>query len=176
MATDRLSGKLIIFLIILASGCALHRGVSGTSKAPHTGTHTAKRAEQKLRTDITHYAKKHVGARYRYGGKSPTGFDCSGFTSFVMHQFDIPVSGPSYSQESLGKKIKKEDARPGDLVFFRKRKGGKIFHVAIVYDNDREGISVVHSTSSRGVVIDHLEKSSYWRTKVMTVRDVVSGR
>ncbi|MEO1258554.1 MAG: C40 family peptidase [Bacteroidota bacterium] len=176
MANNRLTGKCLIFLMVIASGCALHRGISGSKSAPHTGTHSAKRAEQKLRTDITLYAKKHVGARYRYGGKSPTGFDCSGFTSFVMNRFDVPVSGPSYSQENLGKKINKDDAQPGDLVFFRKRKGGKVFHVAIVYEHDREGISLIHSTSSRGVVIDHLEKSSYWRTKVITVRDVVSGR
>ena len=178
MATTGLSGKLLIFLMVLASGCALHRGINGNGSAttPHTGTHSAKKAEQKLRYDITQFARKHVGTKYRYGGKAPTGFDCSGFTTYVMREFEIPVSGPSYSQESLGRKIKKEEARPGDLVFFRKSRAGKVFHVAIVYDNDHEGMSLIHSTSSRGVVIDNVEKSSYWRSKVMTVRDVVSGK
>jgi cell wall-associated NlpC family hydrolase len=175
MAEKSLTAKLLIYILIAASGCAMHRGFSGSTEAPHTGTHSSKKAEERLRTDITDYAKKHVGTKYRYGGNSPTGFDCSGFVSYIMRNYKVPVSGPSYSQEKLGKKISKEDAQPGDLVFFRKTKNGKVFHVAIVYSNDRGKLTLIHSTSGRGVVMDRLDESSYWKSKVATFRDVVSG-
>ncbi len=171
-----LSANILTYLLIMASGCALHRGISGSSTTPHTGTHSISKAEAALRSDITNYASKHVGTKYRYGGKSPTGFDCSGFVTYIMRHFDVPVSGPSYSQENLGKKSSRENAKPGDLAFFRKNKGGKVFHVSIVYANDRGDLTLVHSTSSRGVVMDKMSESSYWSSKVMTVRDVVSGR
>ena len=165
-------GLLFGLLFIMVSGWALHRSI-GSDTTPHTGTHSSGGSEKKLRTDIAHFAKKHVGTDYKYGGKAPAGFDCSGFTSYVLRHFGIPVSGPSYSQEHFGKKIPKEKARPGDLVFFRKHRGGKVFHVALVYANEGGEIYLIHSTSSRGVVIDQLSRSSYWRSKVMTFRDVI---
>ena len=173
MNKQSLSAKIMTFLLILASGCALQRGFSGSSTTPHTGTLTTTKAEAELRSDITNYASKHVGAKYKYGGNSPTGFDCSGFVSYVMREFDVPVSGPSYSQEKLGTKTTRENAKPGDLVFFRKSKAGKVFHVSIVYANRGGDLTLVHSTSSRGVVMDKLSESSYWSSKVMTFRDVI---
>lgn len=174
MAGKNMSAQLIIIFLIAASGCALNRGIKGSDKAPHTGTHSTNKAEQRLRSDLTAFAKKHVGTKYRYGGKSPTGFDCSGFTTYVMRQFDVPVSGPSYSQEKLGTKVTAAKAQSGDLVFFRKSRSGKVFHVALVYSNNNGDLSLIHSTSSRGVVVDRLSDSSYWRSKVMTIRDVIS--
>ncbi len=176
MSGQSLFVKFLVIVLLISSGCALHRGISGAFESPHTGTRYSNKDELQLRRNITSYAKKHVGAKYKYGGKAPTGFDCSGFTTFVMREFDVPVSGPSASQESLGQKTTKEKAQPGDLVFFRKTKAGKVFHVAMVYSNDGGDLTLIHATSSRGVVIDNVNQSSYWRTKKMTFRDVVSGR
>lgn len=175
MAVKSLFAKVCLFVFLSASGCALHKGVFGSPETtPHTIKHSADKAETRLRNDIVSFAKKQTGVKYRYGGKTPKGFDCSGYTTYVLREFDIPVSGPSYSQEKLGKRVDKENAKPGDLVFFRKSKAGKVFHVALVYANDKGNLSLIHSTSSRGVVIDRLNESSYWRSKVMTVRDVIS--
>ena len=167
--------QVMFILLILASGCSLHRGDRGPS-SPHTETHYSSNKKLRLRSDITKEARKHVGAQYKYGGKTSTGFDCSGFVSHVLQKHGVPVSGPSYAQEKLGKKISKEKARPGDLVFFRKSRTDKVFHVSMVYENSHGDLTLIHSTSSRGVVIDKLNESSYWRSKVMTVRDVISGR
>ncbi len=176
MAGKSLYAHFLVIVSLFASGCALHRGLTGPFTSPHTETHHSNKDEFQLREDITSFAKKHVGAKYKYGGKSPTGFDCSGFTTYVLRNFDVPVSGPSASQERLGRKTTKEKAQPGDLVFFRKSKAGKVFHVAMVYSNDGGNLRLIHSTSSRGVVVDNLAQSSYWRSKTMTFRDVVSGR
>ena len=168
-------GILLLSILFFASSCTLNRNIFGPS-VPHTETHPSRKDEHRLRSDITKSASKHVGTRYKYGGKSPTGFDCSGFVSFVMQKHGVPVSGASYTQEKLGKKITKERAQPGDLVFFRKSRTGKVFHVSMVYGNDRGDLTLIHSTSSRGVVIDKMSESSFWRSKVMTVKDVITGR
>ena len=52
----------------------------------------------KLRKDLAQYARQFKGVRYKYAGKTPkTGFDCSGFTSYVYREFDIVVSPGSKS-------------------------------------------------------------------------------
>ncbi|MEL6845503.1 MAG: NlpC/P60 family protein, partial [Bacteroidota bacterium] len=64
--------------------------------------------------------------------------------------------------------------KPGDLIFFSKNGRGKISHVALVVDHDREGISVAHSTTSRGVIVENISNSRYWKPKIKFARDVIS--
>ena len=131
--------------------------------------------EARLRNDIAEYALQQIGTRYVYAGKNPQGFDCSGFVFFVMKKYGISVPGSSRSQEKYGKNVSPSAANPGDLIFFRRDKKGEVFHVAIVYSNDKNGLQVIHSTSSRGVVLDNLSSNSYWKPKISTGRNVVSN-
>jgi len=126
-----------------------------------------------LRKDLAQYARKFKGVRYKYAGKTPkTGFDCSGFTSYVYRKFDIIVSPGSKYQAQLGKKKSPKNAQAGDLLFFGKR--GKVTHVALVTKNSRAGIEVIHATSSKGVMEQNVTQSSYWKPKIMFARDVIS--
>ena len=125
---------------------------------------------ERLRTEIVSYAKQHLGTNYVYGGSTPKGFDCSGFTSHVMSEFNIDLHRTSRDQAKQGEKIKLKQAKAGDLIFFSK--GGRVFHVAIVASNKNGQIHIVHSTSSRGVVVDNLTNSSYWFPKIHAVKDV----
>lgn len=131
--------------------------------------------EKRLRREVADYALQHVGVNYTYAGKNPEGFDCSGFIYFVMKKYGFSVPGSSRSQEKYGKHLSPDKARPGDLIFFRRTKKGDVFHVAIVYKNDKDGLQVIHSTSSRGVVLDNISTNNYWKTKIMTSRDIISG-
>lgn len=132
------------------------------------------KADLDTRSAVVEFAKEHLGADYKYAGRSPKGFDCSGFTHYVLGAFDVELTPVSRVQENEGAEIPIADAKPGDLVFFRRSKNGDVFHVALVVSNGTEGIVVIHSTSSRGVVIDNISQSSYWGAKYMTVRDVLS--
>ncbi len=131
--------------------------------------------EDQLREDIIDFASDFLGTKYRSAGKSPGGFDCSGFVYYVMKEFEISMESSSATQESQGSKISKQEARPGDLVFFRRSKGGRVFHVAMVLENNNGHLTLIHSTSSRGVVVDQLDKSDYWKSKFMSFRNVVSN-
>lgn len=130
--------------------------------------------EDRLRNDIIQYARKQLGSPYKYAGRSPKGFDCSGFTHYVMKNFDITLSTSSRAQGKEGRSVNLSKAKQGDLIFFRRSKAGRIFHVAMVVSNTKEGLKVIHSTS-RGVVIDNVSQSKYWKPKISTARNVIGG-
>lgn len=62
-------------------------------------------------------AKKGIGVRYVFGGSSRSGWDCSGFTSWVYRQHGINLPHSARAQVNMGKRISKSEARPGDLVY-----------------------------------------------------------
>ncbi|RMF26481.1 MAG: NlpC/P60 family protein, partial [Bacteroidetes bacterium] len=66
--------------------------------------------------------------------------------------------------------------QPGDLLLFRRSRSGRVFHVALVTANRGGRIRMIHSTSSRGVVEEELQASSYWRSKHATARSVAHLR
>ena len=124
---------------------------------------------------IVQQAKDLLGLHYRYGGTSPdTGFDCSGFTSYVLRRFHIEVGRCSRSQSVQGREVDLAQARPGDVIAFSRSKRGGVSHVALVVSNDENGLYMIHSSTSRGVVIENLLESDYWRPKIYAVRDMIS--
>lgn len=167
-------------LVLLCSGLALLAGscnfLRELTSEPATSDSSVNK-ESSLRRSIAEYARKYEGSRYLYAGKNPqTGFDCSGFTNYVMKKYGVQLSPSSRDQAKQGRSKPIQDAMPGDLVFFRRSASEPVFHVALVIANDRKGIQVIHSTTSRGVVTDNIMESSYWRPKIDSVRDVLSGR
>ena len=78
---------------------------------------------------VAAYAKRFSGVPYVYGGKTPSGFDCSGFTSYVYAHFGKNIGGWTVPQESAGTQISVSQAQPGDLLFWGAR--GNTYHVAI---------------------------------------------
>ncbi len=117
----------------------------------------------KLGTNIRKYAKKFIGVRYRRGGKTPKGFDCSGFVIHVYKKFGMNFGSSSQEMVRNGEKIDPKEALPGDLVFFRRGKNPKssISHVGIVWDNTPKGLRFIHSATSKGVTISYLKDKYY---------------
>lgn len=113
-------------------------------------------------------ARSLIGSKYRYGGNSLRGFDCSGLTSFVFDKHQIALPRQSSDQYRFGRKISRMDARPGDLVFFTQR--GRVNHVAIVGSVVRGDLTLIHSTSSRGVIEESLDGSAYWSKRYKGIR------
>lgn len=164
--------KAIVFISItfLFASCDALRSVNSGN---NSGNNTTKvDATMVKRKNLTKYGQKYVGTKYKYAGKDPKGFDCSGFTSYVMKSEGVTVSSSSKMQATEGKSIPVNKVKPGDLIFFGKK--GKVSHVAMVVSNTSEGISVVHSTSSKGVMVQNVTKSTYWKPKILFARDVIS--
>lgn len=127
-----------------------------------------------FRNDIVGYAQNFLGLRYRRAGHSPkTGFDCSGFTNYILDEFGVKVSTSSFTQSRQGIKVPLNDVKPGDLIFFGTR--SRIQHVALVVEKTAEGIFCVHSTCTRGIVVENISTSKYWKPKILFARDVITG-
>jgi len=79
-----------------------------------------------MRGKLVDYAQQYLGVRYRIGGTTEGGFDCSGFTRFVYGSEGINIPHGSKSQAEMGKTVPLEEAKPGDIIFFGYKKGKKI--------------------------------------------------
>jgi len=128
---------------------------------------------KKVRSQLQVEAEKLIGSNYKYGGTTPKGFDCSGFTGYVYEKNQIDISRSSQTQAKKGVQIKVKDAQKGDLIFFTGTGRNKISHVAMVLSNDAKGIVVVHSTTSKGVRKDNITHSAYWKPKILFARRIV---
>lgn len=178
--------KLQVFcLAIIFMSCAAFKEanlISATTAAPKAeinikgGSPTSNTlTEAQIRKEVIDFGKQFEGLRYRSGGKEPTtGFDCSGFTGYLMSNFDISLSESSSTQIQDGKNKELKNVQPGDLVFFARSENSRIFHVAMVIDNTDEGITVIHSTCSNGVIETNISKDPYWSSKSIWARDVIS--
>lgn len=115
-----------------------------------------------------------VGTPYRYGGSSrKTGFDCSGFVSFLFRK-EAGIELPRSTREMINldaPKIKRSELEPGDVVFFNNRGRGQVSHAGIYIGGDR----FIHSSSSRsgGVRVDSLD-DKYWRSSFMQAKRVLA--
>lgn len=116
------------------------------------------------------FAKTMIGVPYRYACSNPTiGFDCSGFVSYVFHNFGFDVPRSSTEFNVAGTPIKLENAKVGDVLVFtgtnpRRRVVG---HVGIIADIEGDTIHFIHSTSGKahGVTITTL--NTYYRSRLM---------
>lgn len=112
---------------------------------------------------IINYAKKFLGVPYRWGGTTPSGFDCSGFINYVFGNFGFDLVRTSYGLAELGTTVKLSEIQPGDLMFFKGSNvnSTKVGHVALVIEVTPEAIKFIHSANS-GVRIDNFKTSKYY--------------
>ena len=166
--------RYLIFLIaIFFTGCIVKKRTTYSKKRTVTVTAESgdtvvtkevKRKELKNeRADaVVASAMTYAGVRYRYGGDTKKGMDCSGLVHVSLKENEINFPRVSYVMANEGKRIKVKEVRKGDLLFFKTRKSSKrINHVGLVVAVDGNEIKFIHSTSSRGVIVSSL-KDGFW--------------
>ena len=124
------------------------------------------------RDDVIKYAEEFMGIPYKYGSQDPKkGFDCSGYTSFVLQKYNYYLSRSSKDQYNNVKKIKRNKVKKGDLVFFG---NPGIHHVGLVHEVHKNGeITMIHASSSLGISLVNIDQSTYWSPRIKAFGRVI---
>ncbi|KQL37558.1 hydrolase [Psychrobacillus sp. FJAT-21963] len=120
-------------------------------------------------TQIVSSAKSLIGIKYRYGGTTKAGFDCSGFIGFVYKQQGVKLPRTAAGMYSTGKAVKKANLAVGDLVFFNTT-GKGVSHAGIYIGSGK----FIHASSSKGVRIDKINDPYYWGKKYVGAKKVAN--
>lgn len=151
----------------LAMGLIVLAGCTSTPHKAPLAASGATRPTAELGGQAADNALRMVGRPYRYGGASPSGFDCSGLVLYSYKQAGLALPHGTDKQRSLSRAIKVADLRRGDLLFFN-QEGKKYGHVAIYVGNS----AFVHAPSSgKSVRRDRLD-SPYWKKHLSEARRV----
>ena len=156
--------------------------LSTTKQETSRGTETPRKATQQTTNDtdttssqtvssgsgvsVVEKAKSYIGCKYVYGGMSPSGFDCSGFTSYIYKQFGVSLNRTAAGQYSNGSAVSRSELQAGDLVMFGQ---SGINHVGIYMGG---GMMVHAANPSRGVTTDTIN-SGYYNTNYVGARRVM---
>jgi cell wall-associated NlpC family hydrolase len=156
-----MNSKLFLVILIMISfftGTAEAAPAAGASGLSPAFVNIPERmTAPMLREQIIHTAYSQLGQAYKRGGAAPgSGFDCSGFTSWVFAMTGIKIPRTSREQFGKGVSVDKEDLRPGDMVFFRS--GRNISHVGIYVEKGY----FIHSPNRNSEITISSLRSSGW--------------
>jgi cell wall-associated NlpC family hydrolase len=162
---------LIAILSLFISSCGSSKSASSSSPSK-----TEKRSKSSKNTrvnKIISYAKTFEGTRYKFGGTTKKGMDCSGLIFIAFGKEEIALPRVSRDMAKTGRSISLSKSTQGDLVFFRTNKSKKaINHVGLVIESRKGEVLFIHSTTSRGVIISSMNEG-YWRSAFVEARRVM---
>lgn len=160
----------ILILIISFSSCKSSKSVN----KKHTVIVKKSEAKPLFKADnIIDYAKKFEGVRYKYGGTTKKGMDCSGliYTSFKSEAIQLPRTTKDLAIS--GDWIDLKEVKKGDLLFFATKKNSrKVNHVGIVTSSRVGRVEFIHATTSNGVITSDLSER-YWYFAFVQARRVL---
>jgi LysM repeat protein len=119
-------------------------------------------------------ASEYIGTRYRGGGTTAAGFDCSGlmFTTFKNIDMTLPRSSGSMAA-GAGVKIERDQAQKGDLIFFTTNGRGNVNHVGMITEIIDDEIKFIHSSVQSGVIISST-KEPYYAKRFIQINRVIN--
>lgn len=170
---NKLFFLLTLSLILASCGSSRKATQHQTSQNTASNKTIAKSINLNKSEAIVSYAKTFNGTKYKFGGTTKKGMDCSGlvYTSFKSENISLPRI--SRDMATQGNKISLNNVNQGDLVFFRTNKSKKsINHVGLVIENKKGEIFFIHSTTSLGVITSSLDEN-YWKSSFVEARRIL---
>lgn len=120
---------------------------------------------------VARVARSYLGTPYRYGGMDRSGVDCSGLVCRVyLDAAGLQLPRTAEAQAKTGQPVKREELRPGDIVFFREPKSSKITHAGIVSAVEGQRVRFIHAATKRGKVVEDDLDDPHWRVRYAGAR------
>lgn len=152
---------LIIIALTSCGSSSKNKAVISSKNRTTAKVKTTRSPNSKKIKSIVSYAKTFGGTRYKFGGTTRKGMDCSGlvYTSFKKENIILPRT--SKTMATQGKAISLKKVNVGDLLFFKTNKRKNVIsHVGLVVET-KGVIKFIHASTSRGVIISSLDEK-YW--------------
>lgn len=173
--------QLLYFLLLLTffTACKSSSPIITSKKVTAKKELQTKAEKKKITSKTNHLIEKlidaasdNIGVKYRSGGTTKAGFDCSGLMYSVFSSYDIPIPRSSYEQSKVGLIIDRErdNVKKGDLIFFKTNRKSKINHVGLVVEIADEEVKFIHSSTSKGVIISSTKEPYYQNSFVQINR------
>ena len=163
---------LILVLLCCLTSCKSTKRVTDASKQSEQII-TGNNADTKLANTIVANAMDFNGVRYKYGGMTKKGMDCSGLVYIAFNKENIWLPRVSRDMARKGVAILLKDIKKGDLLFFQTDKNkNTINHVGLVINSSSRSIEFIHSTTSKGVITSTL-KEPYWYHSFIEARRIL---
>lgn len=116
---------------------------------------------EELADELIRMASDNLGSRYRSGGTSKNGFDCSGLMYATFSSLDIKLPRSSHQMATIGTVVDPNQAQKGDLIFFKTRGANQINHVGMIVEVNDGEIKFIHSATHGGVIISSTKEKYY---------------
>lgn len=165
---------LILLLLISFSSCKSSKRTASKSRTakidsrPKAATTTNAKADK-----VVDYAYKFDGVKYKYGGTTKRGMDCSGLIVTSFNSEDIPLPRTTGDLAATGDWIDLKEVAKGDLLFFATRKNSRnVNHVGIVTESRDGYVEFIHASTSNGVMVSNLAEK-YWYFAFVQARRVL---
>ena len=158
----------ISLLIVLFTSCKSSSAII-TSKEKNpikSNTKLSSRKTSKLIDGIVDSASKNIGVKYKTAGTTKSGYDCSGLVCSTFGMYDIKLPRTSIEQSKTGIDLGKntDEAKKGDLIFFKTNNRSQINHVGIVIEANDGEIIFIHTSTSKGVIVSSTKEPYYQKT------------
>ncbi len=171
---------LVLLLVFSLSSCKSKKKVvtkksksSKTVKTINTDNSSSSINYSTVAKKVVDNAKQFDGVRYKYGGTTKKGMDCSGlvYTSFKQENISLPRTTKDLSQ--TGDWVDVKQVQNGDLLFFATKKNSRtINHVGIVTNSRVGNVEFIHASTSNGVMVSNLAER-YWYFAFVQARRVL---
>ena len=145
---------------------SINRTQISTAEIIHINTGKTQAAE------LIGFAKTLIGIPYVYGSTDPkTGFDCSGFITYVFKHFNIEVPRSSIDFTDVGKTVTVENAKQGDFILFTGTNPMETYigHMGLVVANDDNGLQFIHATSGKAMAVTITQFNEQYKKRFIRV-------
>jgi lipoprotein Spr len=153
----------ILALLLLFASCKSTSSVTNNKKEDNSKSVVKK---------LIYTASENIGVRYKAGGTTNKGYDCSGLVFTTFSSENIPLPRTSLEQSKTGRVINQNKAQKGDLIFFKTNRSSQINHVGLIVEINNDEIKFIHSSTSKGVIISST-KEPYYRDSYVQINRVI---